>query len=150
MYGFQSYISMPIILADGSFFGTLCAIDPLPARIKTPATIGMFRLFAELIAKHLDAAKKLAQVERSNEALQRFASTASHDLREPLRQVSIFTELLTKKHSGDDPESHQYFDFVKAGTSRMGRLLDGLMAYTQLDAMNSTLLQSVDFRDGPQ
>jgi GAF domain-containing protein len=33
MYGFQSYISMPIILADGSFFGTLCAIDPLPARI---------------------------------------------------------------------------------------------------------------------
>lgn len=53
MYGFQSYISMPIILGDGSFFGTLCAIDPLPARIRTTATIGMFRLFAELIAKHL-------------------------------------------------------------------------------------------------
>ena len=30
MYGFQSYISMPIILADGRFFGTLCAIDPRP------------------------------------------------------------------------------------------------------------------------
>src|SRR4029078_10327901 len=28
MYGFQSYISVPIILADGTFFGTLCAIDP--------------------------------------------------------------------------------------------------------------------------
>jgi len=144
MYGFQSYISMPIILADGSFFGTLCAIDPLPARIKTAATVGMFRLFAELIAKHLDAAKKLAQVERSNEALQRFASIASHDLREPLRQVSIFTELLAKKHSGTDAESHQYFGFVEAGTSRMGRLLDGLMAYTQLDATASTLLQTAD------
>jgi GAF domain-containing protein len=33
MYGFQSYISMPIILADGSMFGTLCAIDPRPARL---------------------------------------------------------------------------------------------------------------------
>src|ERR1700674_1587354 len=32
-YGFQSYISVPIILADGSFFGTLCAIDPRPARL---------------------------------------------------------------------------------------------------------------------
>jgi GAF domain-containing protein len=33
MYGFQSYISVPIILADGSMFGTLCAIDPRPARL---------------------------------------------------------------------------------------------------------------------
>src|ERR1700742_122031 len=98
--GFQSYISMPIILADGSFFGTLCAIDPRPARIKTPATIGMFRLFAELIAQHLEAARKLAQVERSNDALQRFASIASHDLREPLRQIAVFTQLLAQKHGG--------------------------------------------------
>jgi hypothetical protein len=40
MYGFQSYISMPIILADGSFFGTLCAIDPRPAHLRTPEIIG--------------------------------------------------------------------------------------------------------------
>jgi GAF domain-containing protein len=58
MYGFQSYISMPIILADGSFFGTLCAIDPRPARLNTAEIIGMFRLFAELIAKNLDADRK--------------------------------------------------------------------------------------------
>ena len=32
MYGFKSYISMPIFLQDGAFFGTLCAIDPRPAR----------------------------------------------------------------------------------------------------------------------
>ena len=36
MYGFQSYISMPIILKEGGFFGTLCAIDPRPARLKNP------------------------------------------------------------------------------------------------------------------
>ena len=53
-YGFQSYISMPILLTDGSFFGTLCAIDPQPRKLKTPETIGMFKLFAELIAFHLD------------------------------------------------------------------------------------------------
>jgi GAF domain-containing protein len=48
-YGFQSYISVPIKLADGTLFGTLCAIDPRPARLNTPQTIGMFKLFAELI-----------------------------------------------------------------------------------------------------
>lgn len=53
MYGFQSYISMPIFLSDGRFFGTLCAIDPRPARVNTPEIIGMFKLFAELIAFHL-------------------------------------------------------------------------------------------------
>ena len=42
MYGLQSYISMPIRLADGSFFGTLCAIDPEPHRLNTPETIRMF------------------------------------------------------------------------------------------------------------
>jgi transcriptional regulator with XRE-family HTH domain len=53
MYGFQSYISMPIIRRDGSFFGTLCAIDPKPAKLNNPETIGMFNLFADLIAFHL-------------------------------------------------------------------------------------------------
>ena len=49
MYGFQSYISMPIILADGTMFGTLCAIDPRPARLSSEI-VQMFKLFAELIA----------------------------------------------------------------------------------------------------
>ena len=53
MYGFQSYISMPIIDRAGTFFGTLCAIDPKPAKLNNPAIIGMFKLFAELIAFHL-------------------------------------------------------------------------------------------------
>jgi GAF domain-containing protein len=63
LYGFQSYISMPILLADGSFFGTLCAIDPKPHMLNTPEVIGSFRLFAELIAFHLEANQKLARYE---------------------------------------------------------------------------------------
>ena len=39
MYGFQSYISTPIFLKDGSFYGTLCAIDPRPAKLKTEARV---------------------------------------------------------------------------------------------------------------
>jgi GAF domain-containing protein len=54
-YGFQSYISMPIICKDGSFFGTLCAIDPNPAKLNNVETIGMFQLFTELISFHLNA-----------------------------------------------------------------------------------------------
>ena len=55
MYGFRSYISVPIWLADKSFFGTLCAIDPNPAvLIQTPIR-NLFRVYSSLIAFLIDA-----------------------------------------------------------------------------------------------
>lgn len=57
-YQFESYISMPIRLTDGSFFGTLCAIDPSPAAVNTPHIVDMFRTFAALISCRLQAAKE--------------------------------------------------------------------------------------------
>ncbi len=41
-YGFQSYVSMPIVLPDGTFFGTLCAIDPKPAHLDRPEVVDTF------------------------------------------------------------------------------------------------------------
>lgn len=43
IYGLRSYISIPIILPNGQFFGTLCAIDPQPAKVNNPHTIGAFQ-----------------------------------------------------------------------------------------------------------
>lgn len=48
LYGFQSYASFPVYLADGSFFGTLCAIDPAPNIVSDPATIAAMRRYADL------------------------------------------------------------------------------------------------------
>lgn len=81
MYGFQSYVSMPILRKDGEFFGTLCAFDRRPAKLNTPDTIGMFRLFAELIAFHLDADEKLAAAEtfQRSDALTRSILAATPD-----------------------------------------------------------------------
>jgi PAS domain S-box-containing protein len=59
-YGFQSYISAPI-LRRGEFFGTLCALDPEPARPRDPAISATFELFAELIGRHLETEASLAR-----------------------------------------------------------------------------------------
>jgi signal transduction histidine kinase len=103
MYGFQSYISIPIVLADGRFFGTLCAIDPKPARLKTPETIDMFKLFAEMIAFHLDASERLASSEASllserqtSELREQFIAVLGHDLRNPLASIDAGAKLLLK------------------------------------------------------
>ena len=58
---------MPIVLPDGSFFGTLCAIDPKPAQVDRPELVGTFRMFADLIAYHVEARRRAASAE---EALQ--------------------------------------------------------------------------------
>jgi signal transduction histidine kinase/ActR/RegA family two-component response regulator len=55
MYGFESYVSIPIFRGDGAFFGTLCAIDPQPAKLDDPALHQTLELFAQLIATQLDA-----------------------------------------------------------------------------------------------
>jgi GAF domain-containing protein len=44
MYGFQSYISMPIFRPNGAFFGTLCALDPRPAKLNRSEIVGMSRI----------------------------------------------------------------------------------------------------------
>jgi len=66
MYGFQSYISIPIICQDGAFFGTLCAIDPKPAKLNNPAVIGMFKLFADLISFNITLVEHLVFTEANN------------------------------------------------------------------------------------
>lgn len=46
IYGFKSYCSFPVYLEDGSFFGTLCAIDPEPRKVSDEAVVGMFSRYA--------------------------------------------------------------------------------------------------------
>lgn len=103
MYGFQSYISMPIIRRDGSFFGTLCAIDPLPAKLENPETIGMFKLFAELIAAHLDAGDQLISTQAAlknerevSELRDQFIAVLGHDLRNPLASIAAGAHILLR------------------------------------------------------
>ena len=97
MYGFQSYISQPIVMPDGKFFGTLCAIDPRPNSLNNPTITGMFKLFADLIALQLDTHNHLAQVEKENEQLRhRFRAGLGHDMRNTLAAMEAGARLLER------------------------------------------------------
>ncbi len=56
IYGFRSYCSFPVYLEDGTFFGTLCAIDPEPRRLSDEATIAMFDNYARTVGAILSRA----------------------------------------------------------------------------------------------
>ncbi len=132
MYGFKSYISVPIILADGSFFGTLCAIDPKPARLNTPGTIGMFRFFARLIAKNLDADRDLKASQSAltderqvAELREQFIAVLGHDLRTPMRAITSFSELMLR--SPLDDRVAEMARIIRDSARRMNGLIDNLL-----------------------
>lgn len=128
MYGFQSYISMPIVLRDGSLFGTLCAIDPRPARL-APEAVEMFRLFAELIAMHLDARRSLLDERETSELRDQFIAVLGHDLRNPLAAIDAGVRLLQRRPR---PEvAAEAIRLMHGSVRRMAGLIDNLMDFAR-------------------
>jgi signal transduction histidine kinase len=136
MYGFQSYISVPIHLPDGRFFGTLCAIDPRPARVNTPEIIGMFKLFADLIGQHLDSQERLAAneaallSERETAKLrEQFIAVLGHDLRNPLAAIDAGVEVLRTMPAQE--ESAPVLDLIRRSTARMTGLIGDVLDFAR-------------------
>lgn len=67
LYGFESYVSVPILLDDGSFYGTLCAIDPRPRQLSAVETLEKMNGCARRVAAILSA-KQAQATETSLEA----------------------------------------------------------------------------------
>jgi signal transduction histidine kinase len=135
-YGFQSYISVPILLPNGTFFGTLCAIDPAPAQVSNPTVLGMFKLFAELIACHLDAHDRLqaSEVDLSNarqaaELREQFIAVLGHDLRNPLASLQSGTEMLVRTPLSD--KALTIVGRMQKSIDRMSGLIDDVLDFAR-------------------
>jgi signal transduction histidine kinase len=132
MYGFESYISIPIRFADGSIFGTLFAIDPNPTQLDTPETIGMFQLFAELIGFQLEAVERVVVSEaslrderRSAAWREQFIAVLGHDLRDPLTSIDAGTNMLLEAPLDD--RARDIVGLVKSSVARMSGLVDDVL-----------------------
>jgi len=70
---------------------------------------------------------------RSNQDLERFAALASHDLKEPLRMVSSYLNILTIRYASQlDAPARSYINAAVSGASRMTRMVEGILDYSRL------------------
>ncbi len=104
----------------------------------------------KLAAEAIRASKEELQLanealKRSNMDLEQFAYAASHDLQEPLRMVSIYSQLL-KEELGDklDPQANSYLTFASDGALRMEALLRDLLAYSRTASYEQPAKEVVD------
>jgi signal transduction histidine kinase len=136
MYGFESYISIPIIKQDGSFFGTLCAIDPRPAKLNNTETIGMFTLFADLISFHLNAIEqlrlsesKLEEERATAELREQFIAILGHDLRNPVGAVANVAQMLLRMPL--DERTNRLAHIIQDSSYRMKALIENILDFAR-------------------
>lgn len=83
------------------------------------------------VFKNIKQQKRL--LEKKNEQLEHFAYIASHDLHEPLRTVTSFTEIIQEEYEDKlDGEAQQYFSFINKATKRMRGMVEGLLDYSRI------------------
>ncbi|WP_254063390.1 GAF domain-containing sensor histidine kinase [Rhodanobacter sp. L36] len=136
MYGFESYVSIPIFLANGDFFGTLCAIDPLPAKLDDPNIVRTLELFAQLIGAELDAqdrmeisANALLDAQQTAKLREQFIAVLGHDLRNPLMAIQAGAEALQLKVS--DERSLTILQHMLRSGDRMGGLINDILDFAR-------------------
>jgi signal transduction histidine kinase len=132
------YTGVPLVSANGHALGTLCVIDHKPNKLSEAQTEALTSLAGQVL-KLLELHKINQDLEKSNSLIQnyadqmeQFAYMASHDLKEPLRTVRIFTEKMQRSHAAQlDEKGQQYLYYIADGTKRMTRLIEDLLNYAK-------------------
>ena len=154
----RSYLATPVMsrtgeVLGGLFFGSSAVgvfteqHEQLVAGIAAQASIALdnARLFEQLRSERERVEATNLALRRANSDLEQFAYSASHDLQEPLRMVSVYSQMLRKKFSGQLGEKgDEFISYTVQGATRMENLVRDLLAYTRASTSSDEPLTLVD------
>jgi light-regulated signal transduction histidine kinase (bacteriophytochrome) len=112
------------------------SVSASPIRSATGMVVGLSAIARDIreqrqLLRTLESQR--AELQRSNDELMQFAYVASHDLQEPLRMVSSYSELLSSRYQGElDERATRYLAYISEGAARMQRLIRELLNYARV------------------
>ncbi|WP_046756209.1 sensor histidine kinase [Kordia jejudonensis] len=135
------YAGVPLVDPDGFKLGTLCVYDVKP-RILTQAQVDALKAMAKQVVSLFDERYKnikllelQADLQKRNIELERFAGVVSHDLKSPLAQIRMLTQLVEEEATNLSEETLQYLEYIKTSSDSLRDYIDGILKFYKADTV---------------
>jgi signal transduction histidine kinase len=147
------YAGVPLVTKNGLPLGTLCVIDHKPKELSENQLASLDALskqvmnLFELRKNKMELEKTLKQVRESNQSLARFATMAAHDLKSPLNNISMLTNLFLHEYGNVlNEDGMEMLEKIKFSSLKLKKLIEGLLEHSKTDEFINESKTAVNLR----
>ena len=132
------YAGMPLVSPDGFSLGTLCVIDHKPRKLDE-SQIKALKALSGQIGRLFELRKKTYQLEATvselanqNKILEKFAGIAAHDIKSPLSNIVMMTDVFGEQYAGElDETGKELLKMIGSSSLKLIQLIDGILHYSR-------------------